>query len=70
MIVTEGEAKAKVCPDFCAAASEGVKVVGCLASECMAWRWADNFPGPRDIDNPRKGFCGKAGYPVEIVDEA
>jgi hypothetical protein len=36
----------------------------------MMWRWEDDNAGPRDTANPRKGFCGKAGYPMEIFDEA
>ena len=28
----------------------GPKAANCIASDCMAWRWADAPPGPRVID--------------------
>ena len=43
----------------------------CLASDCMAWRWAEYTPrgygneGSELTDRPeeRRGFCGLAGLP-------
>ena len=46
----------------------------CLASDCMAWRWAEYTPhvydkydaeGTESQDKPgqRRGFCGLAGLP-------
>jgi len=67
MIVTEEEAlKAIECPETFDKDS-GSFLCYCLASRCMAWRWADDNSGPRDADDPRKGFCGKAGFPIEIL---
>ncbi len=33
----------------------------CLASDCMAWRWATS------AENETKGFCGLAGVPYTPV---
>jgi hypothetical protein len=69
MVVTEKEAKGKFCPDIYAGAMlEKASNSNCAASSCMMWRWAEDYSGPRDTDDPRKGFCGKAGYPMEILD--
>lgn len=47
-------------------------VPACLASQCMAWRWATPKP-LRDIDlvtsdvvdqEPRRGYCGAFGTPA------
>lgn len=63
MIVTEEEAANKLCPEF-------PDTTPCVGSECMAWQWEDSGKGLRDANIPRKGFCGKAGFPLEILDEA
>ena len=38
----------------------------CIASQCMAWRWADGVD-PRNPKHPEGvrpyGYCGLAGYP-------
>lgn len=48
-------------------------VPACLASQCMAWRWADPKQ-LREIDmvtadvvdeQPRRGYCGAFGRPTE-----
>jgi hypothetical protein len=67
MILTEQEAKTKLCPFMSCRNSQskgadGDGVVFCQASDCMAWRWGDNS-GPEDLawrqDKPLpKGFCG------------
>lgn len=69
MIVTEEEAKGKLCPEITASAQMGI-LSNCDGSGCMMWRWEDNDKGPRDASIPRKGFCGKAGFPLEILDES
>lgn len=72
MIATEDVAKTKVCPIM----SHRMKVEGyvepllltskCLASGCMAWKWASGF-SPEELQarsnynqNPSvpKGYCG------------
>lgn len=66
MILTEDEAKTKVCPILKpepAGLHSGVGGNGfafrprCLGSDCMAWRWQHSDP------NLPKGFCGLASEP-------
>ena len=61
MVVTKEEAKEMNCP----APDRSY----CVASDCMGWRWEDDGKGLRDASTPRKGFCGLAGYPMEILDD-
>lgn len=69
--MTEDEAKKKWCPFVRHLGDEGrasynVNAIGrrpatanCVASACMAWRWAYN----PDLNAPRyHGGCGLAGY--------
>jgi hypothetical protein len=52
----------------------GANKAKCIASECMAWRWAEFTPHvyepydqgvPEEKETPeeRRGFCGIAGQP-------
>lgn len=38
------------------------QIVCCIASECMAWRWARDVREVSSLDR-RPGFCGLAGVP-------
>ena len=69
MMINEKEAKEK----WCHVTLSG-EVAKCIASDCMAWRWAEYTPhvcdkcGTEDsqwIDVPeqRRGFCGLPGQP-------
>ena len=55
MIVTEEEAKTKRCQETFNRTGS-VREINCLASGCMAWRWADG----EGMDEFRRGYCGKA----------
>ena len=57
MTYTEDEAREKWCP-FARGAIEPV----CVASNCMAWRWAN--PKSEPHGSKPKGFCGLAGRPA------
>lgn len=49
----------------------------CIASGCMAWRWAGwrtktfgtiaPLPSEDNKDGPRLGYCGLAGKPFEVL---
>jgi hypothetical protein len=64
MIVSETEAKAKICP-FALISNEAV-IRKCTASECMGWRWVSwrdsttgaYFDRKRCEDDVRVGTCG------------
>jgi hypothetical protein len=69
MMINEREAKEKVCH-----VTLSGQVAKCIASECMAWRWAEYTQqvcdkcGTEDaewIDAPeqRRGYCGLPGQP-------
>lgn len=82
MLKTEDEARQRWCPMLKSRSGEADekghfaidKNDLCIASECMAWRWAYGRPEP---DNPAKvgprrssgaqgnplGYCGLAGNP-------
>lgn len=73
-MMTEEEAKAKWCPAtmsspaIYAPTGEGLHAPGpfqCLASACMAWRWAYDSEGYPILasNSEKKGFCGMAGRP-------
>ena len=70
-MVTEKEAKEMWCPR---AGQSSADSVGCIASKCMWWRWADKLTesitpvrvhqGGRLVDlEHRRGYCGMAGTP-------
>jgi hypothetical protein len=85
MMYTEAEARPKVCPhlpvDYGMATvtdneteQRVVNHAGCIASDCMAWRWGDpivvpNPDGAKSIEKPyvkkepAEGYCGLAGKP-------
>ncbi len=54
---TEAEAKELMCID-------GSRYL-CIASKCMAWRWARNYDDLLDPDDDPVtiGYCGLAGKP-------
>lgn len=58
MLVTEDEAKTKLCPETFGKpmAEEDQK---CEGSACMAWRWGQNLHRDRE----KVGYCGRAGKP-------
>lgn len=73
MIVTEEEAKTKICCGDEGCGQVVIVKVGlvednyerrCIGSACMAWRWLD---GTIYNGHPREpealGYCGKAGKP-------
>lgn len=77
MILTEEQARTKWCPF--ARPDQTVSLDGiiyarkgdCIASDCMAWRWA-TLPPERQLRSetsktanpvPGKGFCGLARWP-------
>lgn len=37
----------------------GLAFAGCIASECMHWRWAGGYSNADDA----KGYCGLSGRP-------
>lgn len=55
MILTEADAKKKICHVNIAAQSRATDwwPYNCVGSECMAWSWYDS----QYNDNPR-GYCG------------
>lgn len=65
-IYTEAEAGRRRCP---IATGDGFHETRCVASECMAWRWAhthiDDPAGGADLvpDGQTYGYCGLAGSP-------
>ncbi len=63
MILTEEEARTKWCPhDKTERYNNFAAHNRCIASDCMAWRWAkpiDEFDGTV----VRTGYCGLAGKP-------
>ena len=63
MILTEDQAKTKWCPEVRLIEDHGKNILNnrgelgdvlCLASGCMAWRWATG-------EHKAKGYCGRAG---------
>lgn len=60
MIVTEKEAKTKLCPQTLARGpmqhAGNYDLETCLGSHCMAWRWSEAVQP--------KGYCGMAGRPT------
>lgn len=69
MILNQDDARAKWCP-----LTLQDKPARCLASDCMAWRWAEYTPHVcdrcgteetvwRDQPDQRRGFCGIPGTP-------
>lgn len=82
MLLTEDEAKTKWCPHavashtdprrgFHAGETRDEYCFTCIASECMAWRWAGwrtkslgfiaERPADDDKDGGRLGYCSLAG---------
>jgi len=74
MLTTEQEAKMKACPQTRCAPASNFDHGGCVASECMAWRWLCwvNDEGEvrytttsgldtKDAVLTRVGYCGLAG---------
>ena len=69
MMLNEQDAREKWCH-----ITLSTKVAKCVASECMAWRWAEYTPhicekcGTEEsewVDHPeqRRGYCGLPGIP-------
>ena len=70
MLLTEDEAKTKACCKIMPNRPNGELVTAaCLASGCMAWRWAKNPETYTDMDGqkrpcaPKEGYCGLVGRP-------
>jgi hypothetical protein len=74
MILTEEEAKTKICCGPLTAGASPAWHDGkrCVASRCMAWRWVDQFEATRTGETAQegayptgvlaqRGFCGLAG---------
>ena len=64
--LTEAEARQKTCHKTLATVvpTVGPPICmphGCIASECMAWRWKNASDGALAAN--RLGFCGYAGEP-------
>jgi len=63
MILTEVQAKIKLCPFTFSNPTEGTH---CEASSCMIWRWIDKrkiYPDKLDRPKGMIGYCGIAGKP-------
>ena len=54
------DAKTRRCPMIVSHDDGEAQSTHCLASECMAWRWSHQDPGP---NSPTTGFCGAFGLP-------
>lgn len=77
MTLTEEEAKTKWCPQLTGPNNSSGTGNVCIASACMAWRWAikkgDYFyskgghlgatENVLEIETVGQGYCGKAGKP-------
>ena len=58
MILTEGEARTKWCPQ------DGTS--DCITTNCMMWRWYEperRFMDGEEVKTGRRGYCGLAGSP-------
>jgi hypothetical protein len=65
--MTEEEAKQKWCPMFngwVSASETGGTHYKCKGSDCMMWRWRENYHqfGPIEQHKPY-GYCGLGGKP-------
>ena len=67
-MMTEEQAKTKTCPLSMNASNRGP--CDCIASQCMAWKWAKHtktrravYAEAEDIPGARLGGCGMAGRP-------
>jgi len=60
--VTESEANSKECVQTRMMSPP----VGCVGSDCMAWRWTgrERKVGDADVGEPT-GYCGLAGKPSD-----
>ncbi len=62
MLLTEEEAKTKLCPEAIGPGDINWAMVPtgrmCIGSACMAWRWHEFELDP---NTGLQGFCGKAG---------
>ncbi len=65
MLVTEEEAKTKLCQEtfapFVLDGDSRHDVWACQASGCMAWRWQDVLSIRDGQPHGGLGYCGKAG---------
>lgn len=65
MILTEEDARQKICHKLRDLEQEDM----CIASDCMAWRWArgsadvGGIKRPNPEDSRPMGYCGLAGRP-------
>jgi hypothetical protein len=55
------EASTKCCP-IITANQASARVVKCVSSNCMAWRWVSEPDG-----ETRVGYCGMAGKPSDVI---
>lgn len=68
MLFTEQEAKDRACcGTFWRKGPDGVSIPACVASQCMAWRWANSgrpvYSDAAVIGNEDVGYCGFVGKP-------
>jgi hypothetical protein len=63
-MMTENEAKKKVCPFKILAWTSNKCSANCETSECMMWRWHNHgaeVDGKYDANYPVEGHCGLGG---------
>ena len=68
MILTEKEARGKICCGPTVLHRDFNFDPKCIASGCMAWRWLpknENTPMNNDAEWVLSGYCGLAGEPED-----
>jgi hypothetical protein len=61
MYLSENDARTKICPFDIPQSNT------CVASDCMAWRWYQDFTKYGEKPPKERGWCGLAGDPYPVV---